>query len=154
MGKGFHHNNYNGVKGIANGALLKEFNRTRTAVMKRHPLAALVEGVSIPHNCGNCKSMNGHNYVKEYNSYSGFAGLLHEESASVNGQGVACEAFLGNRRSARMSVKQALEYVKGVCEAGLDYKPSGIGARGYVKGQAPTKQGGVSGSDPGTSRHK
>lgn len=155
MGKAYQHNNYNGVKDASLGtALLRAFNASRTPVMKRHPLAPLVEGKTIPHACGNCKNLGGKNRVAEYNSYAGFAGLLHEEDPSNNDKGVACEAFLGNRRNAKMTVAQALEYVKGVCEAGLDYKPHGVGAVGYSANQRPTKRGDKSGTNEKTGQGK
>ena len=116
--------------------------------MKQAPLKALVSArQDLPHNCGNCKAMNGKNYVKQYNSYQGFAGLLHEETPSMNGQGIACEAFLGGNKNATMSVADALKYIEGLCTAGLDYKPVGQGKKEYVQGQSPTSSGGQSGGD-------
>ena len=151
MGKGYAHNNYNGTKFA--GKLTNYFQPSLTAIMKQAPLKALVSGhQDLPHNCGNCKSMNGSNYVKKYNSYNGFAGLLHEESPSVNGQGVACEAFLGSNKNANMSVADALKYIEGLCTAGLDYKPVGQGKKEYVQGQSPTSSGGQSGADEVTGQ--
>lgn len=150
MGKGYAHNNYNGTKFADKYS--KYFVPSLTDIMKQAPLKALVSGrADLPHNCGNCKSMNGKNYVKQYNSYSGFAGLLHEENESINGQGVACEAFLGGG-DAKMDVADALKYIQGLCTAGLDYKPVGQGKKEYVEGQGPTSSGGTSGADQITGR--
>ena len=145
MGKGYAHNNYNGTK--FEGKYSKYFVPSLTAIMKQAPLKALVGSKDLPHNCGNCKAMNGNNYVKQYNSYKGFAGLLHEETPSINGQGIACEAFLGGNKNATMSVADALKYIEGLCTAGLDYKPVGQGKKEYVQGQSPTSSGGQSGGD-------
>ncbi len=147
MGKAYAHNNYNGTKFADKYS--KYFVPSLTETMKQAPLKALVSGhQDLPHNCGNCKAMNGQNNVKKYNSYQGFAGLLHEESPSTNGQGVACEAFLGGNKEATMSVADALKYIEGLCTAGLDYKPVGQGNKNYVQGQSPTADGGASGGDP------
>ncbi len=147
MGKAYAHNNYNGTKFADKYS--KYFVPSLTPIMKQAPLKALVGSKDYPHNCGNCKAMNGKNYVKQYNSYQGFAGLLHEETPSMNGQGVACEAFLSKSGgSATMSVADALKYIEGLCTAGLDYKPVGQGKREYVQGQSPTADGGTSGGDP------
>ena len=145
IGKAYAHNNYNGTK---TGSKYQKFVSSLTPIMKAAPLHALVSGKSdLPHNCGNCKAMNGNNYVKQYNSYQGFAGLLHEESSSANGQGVACEAFLGNNKGATMQVADVLKYIEGLCTAGLDYKPYGEGATAFNPNQAPTTTGGVGGKD-------
>ena len=144
MGKAYAHNNYNGTK--FEGKYSRYFVPSLTAIMKQAPLKALVSArQDLPHNCGNCKAMNGKNYVKQYNSYQGFAGLLHEETPSMNGQGIACEAFLGGNKNATMSVADALKYIEGLCTAGLDYKPVGQGKKEYVQGQSPTSSGGQSG---------
>lgn len=144
IGKGYAHNNYNGTK---YGGKLAAFQNSLTSIMKQTPLRALAGGKDLPHNCGNCKAMNGNNYVKQYNSYSGFAGLLHEETPSINGQGIACEAFLGGGKDATMKVEDALKYIEGVCTAGLDYKPVGQGRKDYVQGQSPRTAGGHSSGD-------
>ena len=143
MGKAYAHNNYNGA---AQGDRYTVFKNSLTPIMKQAPLKALANGKDLPHNCGNCKSINGKNYVKEYNSYNGFAGLLHEESG-INGRGEACEAFLGNNKNATMSVADALKYIEGLCTAGLDYKPRGIGAEAFNSNQKPTTKGGPGGKD-------
>lgn len=145
MGKAYAHNNYNGTK--FEGKYSRYFVPSLTAIMKQAPLRALANGKDYPHNCGNCKAMNGKNYVKQYNSYEGFVGLLHEETPSMNGQGIACEAFLGGNKNATMSVSDALKYIEGLCTAGLDYKPVGQGNKEYVQGQNPTSSGGQSGGD-------
>ncbi len=144
IGKGYAHNNYNGTK---YGGKLAAFQNSLTSIMKQTPLRALAGGKDLPHNCGNCKAMNGNNYVKQYNSYSGFAGLLHEETPSINGQGIACEAFLGGGKDATMKVEDALKYIEGICTAGLDYKPVGQGRKDYVQGQSPSTAGGHSSGD-------
>lgn len=150
IGKAYAHNNYNGTK---TGSKYQKFVSSLTPIMKAAPLQALVSGKSdLPHNCGNCKAMNGNNYVKQYNSYEGFAGLLHEESSSTNGQGIACEAFLGNNKGATMKVADVLKYIEGLCTAGLDYKPYGEGATAFNPNQAPTTTGGVGGKDQITSQ--
>ncbi len=146
MGKGYAHNNYNGTNFPTK--YRSYFVPSLTATMKAAPLKALVAGRSdLPHNCGNCKSMNGNNYVKKYNSYEGFAGLLHEQNESTNNQGVACEAFLGSNKDATMKVADVLKYIEGLCTAGLDYKPIGQGKPKYVPGQGPSSSGGSSGGD-------
>lgn len=144
MGKAYAHNNYNGTN---KGDKYQRFMSSLTPIMKQVPLKALANGKDLPHHCGNCKSMNGKNYVKQYNSYNGFAGLLHEQDESVNGQGVACEAFLGGNKNATMSVADALKYIEGLCTAGLDYKPYGVGAEAFNQNQRPTTSGGQSGKD-------
>ena len=149
MGKAYAHNNYNGTN---KGDKYQRFMSSLTPIMKQVPLKALANGKDLPHHCGNCKSMNGKNYVKQYNSYNGFAGLLHEQDESVNGQGVACEAFLGGNKNATMSVADALKYIEGLCTAGLDYKPYGVGAEAFNQNQRPTTSGGQSGKDEITSR--
>lgn len=151
MGKGYAHNNYNGTN-FAN-KYSNYFVPSLTPTMKAAPLKALVAGHGdLPHNCGNCKSMGGNNYVKKYNSYEGFAGLLHEQNESTNNQGVACEAFLGGNKDAKMQVADVLKYVEGLCTAGLDYKPIGQGRAEYVEGQGPTSSGGSSGGDEVTGQ--
>lgn len=149
MGKGYAHNNYN-----SGGQTNKydTFMGSLTSIMKETPLGALVSGKQdLFHQCGECKKPNN-NTVAEYNSYKGFAGLLHEETSSLNGQGVACEAFLAGAKDEEMSVEAALKYIKGVCTAGLDYKPKGIGNAAYVQGQHPTKKAGKSGGNEITGR--
>ena len=146
MGKGYAHNNYNGSNFA--GKYSNYFVPSLTATMKAAPLKALVSGRSdLPHDCGNCKAMNGNNYVKKYNSYEGFAGLLHEQNEANNNQGIACEAFLGSNKNATMKVADVLKYIEGLCTAGLDYKPVGQGKKEYVQGQRPTTSGGRSGGD-------
>ena len=149
MGKAYAHNNYNGTD---KGDKYQRFISSLTPIMKQTPLKALANGKDLPHNCGNCKSMNGNNYVRQYNSYDGFAGLLHEQDESINGQGVACEAFLGSNKNATMSVADALKYIEGLCTAGLDYKPYGVGAEAFNPNQRPTTSGGPGGKDEITSK--
>ncbi|MBR4592544.1 MAG: hypothetical protein IKO35_04985, partial [Elusimicrobiaceae bacterium] len=150
IGKAYAHNNYNGLK-TKNPISRTAFDSSLTAVMKQHPLNALVRGKEeMFSDCGSCKSHNGENVVRKYNSYQGFAGLLHEQNPSDNGNGVACEAFLGSHKNDMMSVKDALKYVQGVCSAGLDYKPNGASAKAFNPNQGPTMKGDSPSDNSGT----
>lgn len=144
MGKGYAYNNYNGTR-FNN---LAKFKETLTPIMRDAPLKDLVKGHSdLRHDCqGNtrgCRNISGTNYVSQYNSFSGFAGLIKDQGGF--GNGTACEAFAGNNT---MAVADVLKYIQGVCSAGLDYKPKGMGKAEYVPGQSPTSDGGAPGTDP------
>lgn len=145
MGKGYAYNNYNGTK-FNN---LDQYRKSLTSTMRSAPLKDLVQGHSdLPHDCqGNtrgCRKISGKNYVSTYNSFgpNGFAGLIKDQGGS--GNGTACEAFTGN---STMAVADVLRYIQGVCSAGLDYKPKGMGKAEYKPGQTPTSDGGAPGSD-------
>lgn len=120
----YHHNNYT-FAGSRGGAGIRAYNDSLDARVKEYPLAELVQGISFD-GLRTCRNKRGRaSCGTEVQQYDRTFSFLVDGSRDSQESGQACSALSG-----KMSVANALKYIKTSCELGLNLKPHGTGDEG------------------------